>query len=71
MSEYPTWCQRNAKLVYSAEQRDGTPDFIIERDGHTERSGTFWWVKWRTSAHWSGPYNTLAAAKASVQAGLQ
>jgi hypothetical protein len=69
MAKYPTWAKLNASLVYSQEQRDGTPDFIIERAGHRDRPGKFWWVKWRTSAHWSGPYDTLDAAKESVAEG--
>jgi hypothetical protein len=68
--DYPTWKQISDDLWVSEEQRDGTPDFYVERDAHRDRCGMWWWVKWRTSAHWSGPYKTRANAFASVEEGL-
>jgi hypothetical protein len=58
---YPTWRKASARRYESLEQRDGVPDFIIERD----RTG--WRVKWRTSACWGDPFPTIAEAKASVK----
>ena len=67
MTKYPTWEHVNSSLIVSQERRDGTPDFYIERDRHRDKPGMFWWVKWRTSAHWSGPYATKQLAMRSVE----
>jgi hypothetical protein len=66
-NKYPTWRRVNPGLIISEEQRDGTPDFYVHRDGHRDRPGKWWWVKWRTSAHWTGPFETAALAMASVE----
>jgi hypothetical protein len=47
---YPTWTALSHSYYATEEQRDGVPDKIMVREGKQ------WWVKWRTSAHWSGPY---------------
>lgn len=60
--KYPTWHRVDAHLIVSEEQRDGTPDFYVEKE-HRGR----WYVKWRTSAHWSGPYKTSAEAMRNVE----
>ena len=65
--KYPTWRRIKPTLIASQEQRDGMPDFLIERSGHRDRPGKFWWVKWRTSAHWAGPFDTLNDAKWSCE----
>jgi hypothetical protein len=57
---YPTWQRFSSTLWRSEEERDGEPDFRIERHGRQ------YWVSWRTSAHWSGPFPSLAAAKHST-----
>lgn len=65
MTNYPTWISRSSKTVVSEEQRDGVPDFAIVKEAKND-----WRVSWRTSGHWSGPYPSLAAAKADVAASL-
>lgn len=59
MSEYPTWNRIDSTHIVSEEQMDGTPDFYIERDNG------LWYVSWRTSAQWSGPYKSAAEAMRS------
>jgi len=61
-NDYPTWVRVSAALTVSTEQRDGVPDFAIERQAR------HWYVKWRTSACWSGPYASLGEAQATVAA---
>jgi len=63
---YPTWRRINARLIVSAEERDGTPDFYIAR----EDRGPYWRVKWRTSAHWEGFYESPAEAKQAIAESL-
>jgi hypothetical protein len=60
---YPTWRTVSPSLVVSEEAVDGEPDFRLVRDPTDKR----WYVGWRTSAHWSGNFATLAEAKANVQ----
>jgi hypothetical protein len=38
------------------------PDFRVFREGVGE-----WYVKWRTSARYSGPFSSVAKAKASCE----
>lgn len=59
-TKYPTWSRIDASRLISEEQMDGVPDFYVERDQG------LWYVKWRTSAHWSGPYKTASEAMQSV-----
>ena len=64
---YPTLRRITNKYYESAEQRDGKPDFQFVYDKDTER----WYVKWRTSAHWSGrTFATLQDAVADIRASL-
>lgn len=58
---YPTWLHIDASHTISEEQMDGIPDFYIERDNKR------WYVSWRTSACWSGPYRSRAEAIHSVE----
>ena len=59
MTTYPTWHRIDARRIVSEEQMDEVPDFYIERDHG------LWYVKWRTSAQWCGPYKTAAEAMRS------
>lgn len=46
---------------HSEEQLAGTPDFIIQKQGH----GYF--LKMRSARQWLGPFDTLADAKAYAE----
>jgi hypothetical protein len=60
----PTWTRIHSTLIISLEHVDGTPDFYISRDKGK------WYAKWRTSAHWDGPFATAAAAMRDVERGI-
>ena len=63
---YPTFRIVKPLLHVSHEEMAGVPDFIIERWAVGN-----WQVKWRTSAHWSGPFKTLKEAKDSIKQNLR
>lgn len=68
-SSYPTWKRISSSLLVSEEQRDGTPDFYLQKwpKRDCRDPSRRWYVKWRTSACWAGPYATAAEAMKHTQ----
>jgi len=64
---YPTWKGTGNHGWVSEEGqynslKEWVPDFQIVREGPKDFR-----LKWRTSAHWSGPYESGRAAKIDVE----